>query len=60
VDKPSYFDAEALAGKIRQLERQSDVPVWLCRSVEMLRLAADEFPCREDEDRFVVEYVYPH
>jgi len=55
----SYFDAAVLKEEARSAEN-GPAPSWLAEILRVLAENPEGFPPEEDEERFVVEYIYPH
>jgi len=55
----TYFERNTLKARARALEKTAGVPAWLPRVLERLADEGHRFPPEADEDRFVVEFVYP-
>ncbi|MFH0921479.1 MAG: hypothetical protein V1913_14100 [Fibrobacterota bacterium] len=55
----TYFNKEDLKAKARKLKGTPGVPSWLPGSLNLLADHAHRFPPEKDEDRYVVEFVYP-
>ena len=58
--KHSYFDKQLLEHISTQLKGNPDAPEWLAKAVDFLGERHDEFPVEDDENRFVIEFIYPH
>ncbi len=58
--KKSYYDAELLNRKIQQLGKDGKCKTWLVDALNLLSERIESIPVEEDEDRYIVEFVYPH
>jgi hypothetical protein len=55
----SYFDKEKLDAKLAKLQREK-APEWLRLAMENIGTSIEVLPVEEDENRYVVEFIYPH
>lgn len=56
----SYFDEDAMRSLIEQLKNDGRSPEWLAKALAMASENHALFPSEEDNERFVVEFIYPH
>ncbi len=56
----NYFDPNRLAELVASIEVAQDPPQWLAEALVLLGQNQILFPSGEDENRFVVEFIYPH
>ncbi len=56
----SYFDKQAIEAKTNRLRKTAECPEWLTEALEELAANAELFPAEEDDQRYTVEYIYPH
>ena len=58
--KNSYFQLDDIESFKKILKQKSDSPDWLLETLKHLEEIKKLIPPEEDENRFVVEYIYPH
>ncbi len=58
--KKSYYDAELLKRKIQQLGQDKKCKTWLVDVLNLLSKRIESIPVEEDEDRYTIEFIYPH
>ncbi len=58
--RKSYFDPDVLERKMARLREEDRCEPWLISALETLKRNVDRIPVEEDENRYVVEFIYPH
>lgn len=58
--KNSYFQLDDIESFKNILKQKNDSPDWLLETLQHLEEIKKLIPPEEDENRFVVEYIYPH
>jgi len=58
--KNSYFQLDHIESFKNTLKQKDESPEWLFETLDHLEEMKELIPPEEDEDRFVVEYIYPH
>lgn len=56
----SYFSKEDIESMIAELKENPQSPEWLNLALELFPELQELIQREEDENRFVVEYIYPH
>ena len=56
----SYFSKEDIDSMIAELKENPQSPEWLNLALELFPELQELIQSEEDENRFVVEYTYPH
>lgn len=56
----SYFNADEVSKLVKKQRDKEGSPEWLIEVLESLSELSNLIPPEEDEERFVVEYIYPH
>jgi len=56
----SYFSKEDIDSMIAELKENPQSPEWLSSALELFPELQELIQPEEDENRFVVEYIYPH
>ena len=56
----SYFSKEDIDSMIAELKENPQSPEWLNLALELFPELQELIQPEEDENRFVVEYTYPH
>ena len=56
--KNSFFDKNLLETKIAK--HSNKCPQWLTSAVTLMNENTDAFVCKEDKNRYIVEFIYPH
>ena len=58
--KNSYFQLDDIESFKNTLKQKDESPEWLLETLDHLEEIKKLIPPEEDENRFVVEYIYPH
>lgn len=58
--KRSYFNNEVMGTKVGCLRKDRTCPEWLIEAIVRLSENVEAIPVEEDEQRYTVEYIYPH
>jgi len=58
--KNSYFQLNDIESFKNMLKKKDESPEWLLETLDHLEEIKELIPPEEDENRFVVEYIYPH
>lgn len=58
--KNSYFQLDGIEIFKNMLKQKNESPEWLLETLDHLEEIKELIPPEEDENRFVVEYIYPH
>ncbi|MDH5545503.1 MAG: hypothetical protein OEZ43_07925 [Gammaproteobacteria bacterium] len=56
----SNYSKEDFHKLLEQLKRQQTAPDWLIQCLAIAATNIDHFPFKEDDNRYVVEFIYPH
>ena len=56
----SYFSKEDIDLMRAELKENPQIPEWLSLALEVFPELQELIQPEEDENRFVVEYIYPH
>ncbi|MBI5327368.1 MAG: hypothetical protein HZB80_03605 [Deltaproteobacteria bacterium] len=58
--KKSYYNQQSLQEMLNALKKSNKCQPWFPDAIKLLGKKIESIPIEEDENRFIIEFVYPH
>lgn len=58
--KKSYYNQKIFEQMLNDLRKSGKCQAWFTDALKILEDNIEYIPVEEDENRFVVEFIYPH